>query len=287
MFLAGNELMTKDIEDNSNNFLNKNGNINIVALQEYLRKTFPGWYYTEELSVGDPGFRSPLGISILSIRKGKTIIKAMKQSLNYEIKTINTPTTGTNMVTDGIDSIQIYEKIMEYNKARYERTGKDNIVEDVFDTYRNNYSEGVGGEIFMYSLSEDGLKMIQKEVLKETGLKCLNKGENVLPDGQILKIHINGYTPIHAGNIGSQSVNSAKVSEYATSSLDAAYSYGLMSTGSSPVGATVYVSINGNLRPYTSGLSSCGSSEGKWRDVWAVNGTIQTSDEREKTEIEQ
>lgn len=70
---------------------------------------------------------------------------------------------------------------------------------------------------------------------------------------------INGSTPITSANISSQNVYS--------------------------LGGTVYVSANGNLRPFYSGSSSCGTSEGKWSSVWAVNGTIQTSDERKKTNI--
>lgn len=70
---------------------------------------------------------------------------------------------------------------------------------------------------------------------------------------------INGSTPITSANISSQNVYS--------------------------LGGSVYVSANGNLRPFSSGLSSCGTSEGKWSSVWAVNGTIQTSDERKKTNI--
>lgn len=51
---------------------------------------------------------------------------------------------------------------------------------------------------------------------------------------------------------------------------------------------TVYISSNGNFRPYSSysGYSSCGTSEGLWSSVWAVNGTILTSDERKKNTIQ-
>lgn len=72
-------------------------------------------------------------------------------------------------------------------------------------------------------------------------------------------VFIDNQTPITSANISSQNVYS--------------------------LGGTVYVSANGNLRPFSSGLSSCGTSEGKWSSVWAVNGTIQTSDERKKTNI--
>jgi hypothetical protein len=72
-------------------------------------------------------------------------------------------------------------------------------------------------------------------------------------------VFIDNQTPITTGNISSQNVYS--------------------------LGGAVYVSANGNFRPFNSGGSSCGTADGKWSSVWAVNGTIQTSDEREKTDI--
>jgi len=47
----------------------------------------------------------------------------------------------------------------------------------------------------------------------------------------------------------------------------------------------VYVSSNNNFRPASDLMGSCGTSEGRWTSVYAYNGTIQTSDRREKTEI--
>lgn len=117
---------------------------------------------------------------------------------------------------------------------------------------------------------------------------------------------INGYTPVHAGNIGVQSVafatnasnavnadyateagsvdiaNYAQNANYASSAGTATIAYGLNAYGS----GAVYVSAEGNLRPSSSGSRACGTSAGLWSSVWAVNGTIQTSDEREKTDIE-
>lgn len=44
-------------------------------------------------------------------------------------------------------------------------------------------------------------------------------------------------------------------------------------------------SINGYLLPQTTDTYSIGSSAFKWTEIWATNGTIQTSDAREKTEV--
>ena len=43
--------------------------------------------------------------------------------------------------------------------------------------------------------------------------------------------------------------------------------------------------IGGDLVPQVDNSVSCGKSGNRWSAIWAANGTIQTSDEREKTEI--
>ncbi len=109
---------------------------------------------------------------------------------------------------------------------------------------------------------------------------------------------INGYTPVHAGNIGVQSVAFATNAGYATNagSVDTATYAQLAGYATNAnratnadnadrLGSTVYISENGNFRPFSDGFSSCGTSLGRWSSVWAANGTIQTSDEREKTDI--
>lgn len=117
---------------------------------------------------------------------------------------------------------------------------------------------------------------------------------------------LNNATPITSNNIGSQNVafatNASKAvnadyatnagsadiasyaqnANYASSANTATTAYGLNAYGS----GAVYVSAEGNLRPSSSGSRACGTSAGLWSSVWAVNGTIQTSDEREKTDIE-
>lgn len=45
------------------------------------------------------------------------------------------------------------------------------------------------------------------------------------------------------------------------------------------------VEITPHLRPVTDDALTCGSSGQRWSAVWAANGTIQTSDQRTKTEI--
>lgn len=103
--------------------------------------------------------------------------------------------------------------------------------------------------------------------------------------------HINGGAPITSLNIGSQSVASANVATHANYAINADYattagaSLAMVPGGFDIPNAIVYVSLNNNLRPKEDGVSSNGTSGGRWSSVWAVNGTIQTSDERQKINI--
>lgn len=45
------------------------------------------------------------------------------------------------------------------------------------------------------------------------------------------------------------------------------------------------VEVTPNLNPVTDNALTCGSNAQRWSAVWAANGTIQTSDERTKTDI--
>ena len=56
------------------------------------------------------------------------------------------------------------------------------------------------------------------------------------------------------------------------------------STGSSPI-EKMRINQNGTVRPGNDNTSSLGESGIRWSSVWAANGTIQTSDEREKKDI--
>ena len=48
----------------------------------------------------------------------------------------------------------------------------------------------------------------------------------------------------------------------------------------------VFVDTSGNLQPFTDNAYTLGGSGFRWSSVWSANGTIQTSDERTKTDIE-
>lgn len=92
---------------------------------------------------------------------------------------------------------------------------------------------------------------------------------------------INGSSPINSGNLQSEATRLSLNVFYASNAGDASHA-----TSADNLKYMVYASANGNFRPYDSGYRSCGTSEGLWSSVWAINDTILTSDEREKIDIE-
>lgn len=56
-------------------------------------------------------------------------------------------------------------------------------------------------------------------------------------------------------------------------------------TGTGHRALGVFICSTSNFCPYTDGTISCGQSGNRWNFVWAVNGTIQTSDPTQKRDI--
>jgi hypothetical protein len=50
-------------------------------------------------------------------------------------------------------------------------------------------------------------------------------------------------------------------------------------------GVRMTLDANGNLYPEADNAQTCGVNGARWSAIWAANGTIQTSDERQKTDI--
>lgn len=48
----------------------------------------------------------------------------------------------------------------------------------------------------------------------------------------------------------------------------------------------IRIDASGNIKPASDNAYTCGASGARWSAVWAANGTIQTSDRRDKTAIE-
>jgi hypothetical protein len=384
VFIAGMTECIEQLKGDIHRFVNEKGHINIELLKQYLKREFP-----KEKSKYSAIGLSEIGATVLAVNNGESIVFGLNQDNNFEPVIFLAARNNINLVVDGFDNKKIYNYALRYLKGlpRFLYT----IPNTFINVYQNNYSEGVGGYIQIYTMNSKGCNMVKEHKLKEENLRYaisqkdiknttldelkplfqahitasqihggiiegtditgvtitggtingarfvsddgynstviddgkietnfivmkssvlessftpggtgytdslsnkfntvsyngiqmgLNNNINakITPDGEGKFLYLscpnlNGYTPITSGNIGSQSV------------ANAATANGLVSAGY-PVG-TIYVSTNNNLRPVSalSGYSSCGTSEGLWSSVWAVNGTIQTSDERQKANI--
>lgn len=157
-----------------------------------------------------------------------------------------------------------------------------------------------GGTVTIHDGSEIRVMLNNNGSIFALDLNLLNKitaGSADIPTvdcNDLLCDRINGKTPIHSGNIANQAVSYADSAgsvgyvDYASES-GSSYSAGSLYRGGG--GGSVYVSANNNLRPVNDAedndWSSCGTAEGRWSSVWALNGSIITSDERQKTHITQ
>lgn len=272
VFMSGNNPVLDFILNALPDKVDHNGHIDAEGLREFLRKNFP--------PIDDMNSKAINGLVILSIVNGKTLMVAMKQSYkHFEIISSGPPASGIGIHVDGFNNTEINKVIIERNRTNIEKTGYGDIVKDIFDTYKNCYFEGVGGEILMYALDSSGPRFLHAEKLLEDNLRYVNPGINTI-NGEAFHINIhniNGGLPVTSETIAYQSVL------YASNANIANYGYSLIAYGA-PIGA-VYVSSAGNLRPYGDGTAACGSDQGRWSSVWAMNGTIMTSDERQKTNI--
>jgi hypothetical protein len=61
--------------------------------------------------------------------------------------------------------------------------------------------------------------------------------------------------------------------------------YTRSSTDTTDAVGRVVISDTGNLQPFSDNAYSLGINTARWKDVWAVNGTIQTSDARLKRDV--
>lgn len=101
-------------------------------------------------------------------------------------------------------------------------------------------------------------------------------------DGSITcsKLYVGGYQPITTNTISLQSVSYANTAGYANSANSAS------SAGSaSDLGGTVYISGASNFRPYSDGSIACGTTSGRWSMIYALTGTVYTSDRNQKNTI--
>jgi hypothetical protein len=267
IFASGAEPMNAEMQEKIiNSMLDESDHIKVSEFQRYLKQI-----YTFSFEPGDRDIRKyyQVGYAIMGIKNGRTFVYGLKQALNhFEIVKVDTPPYGTlNLVTDGYDNDFLYDKIIEYNKANYLRKGQYDIVGDVFETYEKHYSEGVGGEIRMYSFDRRGANLTGIKKLVETGLRTVAPGINCV-DGKMytVNIYINGKDALHAGNIGTYA---APVSH--THNELYSNSYSLTWNGA-------------KLIPWN--YQDLGDSVHKFGTLYAASGTINTSDRDKKNTIQ-
>jgi hypothetical protein len=104
--------------------------------------------------------------------------------------------------------------------------------------------------------------------------------------GNVACSTLNGYTPITSNNLQSQITSNGITAPLANNATTAGTAFKANGINYSGAGYnSVYVSSEYNFRPTFDATTACGTANGKWTSVWSVNGTIQTSDERMKTNI--
>ncbi|ALK10112.1 DUF2793 domain-containing protein [Blastochloris viridis] len=84
--------------------------------------------------------------------------------------------------------------------------------------------------------------------------------------------------------------NSAVVASFAAENFSASGIGTYVAIGTTPVGSSArrlaaVFDTDGATRPATDNAFTCGNASHRWSQVWAANGTIQTSDRRDKTDI--
>jgi hypothetical protein len=251
VFSSGTDPKLSAAQESIHKFMDSDGFINEYELRDYLRKQYPN---SENPRAEQRN--SEVGFSILSIKNGKTKIIGMKQCYNdYEIVTVDTPKSGVNISIDGFKNDELSLQVNKY-------FGRNNDVSDpqnYFDLYQANYSVEIGGEIRVYEFCMDGLFLMAKKELKESGLRYIDWNFN--------KLHyINGGEPITSINYDDGTRTFPPKTHTHTSLFD---------------GVGKVTAFGNNFRPHGdsgSGVISCGSPSYLWTQVYAATPTISTSD---------
>jgi hypothetical protein len=166
------------------------------------------------------------------------------------------------------------------NNAADSRLGMDTNFDMIFET--NNIDRGV--------LENDG----------DWGIGTL------VPNAQLhvnsgaaedaLRVQVNGSTKLLVDDAGGVSVGSATVPPVnglqvngdvvMSSNLEVIGDINIGSVETISDGGTFVIHVNSNISHETDNDDGLGSSTNRWVDLWAVDGTINTSDAREKSNIQ-
>jgi len=182
VFLSGMDECIDHMKQVLPKLINKKNRINIEELKQYLKKVYP-----KEKSKWADYELNDIGITIMSIVNNESIIYSFSQTNDYEPFINKTPKNQVNLFVEGFDNTRIHEYAMKYvkglNKALYRS------YETFYTVYQNNYSEGVGGYIQVYSMDFDGCNLIKESKLQEKNLKY------AIPQNEIDTVNLDELKP--------------------------------------------------------------------------------------------
>lgn len=173
VFIAGMTECTEKLKRDLHQLVNKKNHVNIELLKQYLKREFP----LEKSKYKDTGL-SDIGVAVLSVINNESVLYDFDQDDNFnEIAMSKSKPSESKLYVSGFDSKRIYNFALKYlrslkNVAEYRKP--DTFIH----VYQNNYSEGVGGYIQVYSMDSDGCNMIIEHRLKEEGLRYVTYVSN-------------------------------------------------------------------------------------------------------------
>lgn len=264
VFIAGMTECTEQVKGVLNSFVNKKRHINIELLKQYLKREFP----KEKSKYLDTGLND-IGVDLLSVVNGESFIHEFSQDNDYEPMISKALHNEIKLFVCGFDNERIYKYAMNYVKTLKGFSYRN--PETFITIYQNNYSEGVGGYIQVYSLDSEECKMIKEHKLKESNLRYViseNKLRSVVVEdiGTVFSAHISA-TQIVGGTISGTDITGVKITggTITGASFYQVGEYGTVSINNGGISATQvtsnYVwagslSINGYAPITTANISS-------------------------------
>jgi hypothetical protein len=164
VFIAGMTECTEQVKKDLCNFINKKNHINVELLKQYLKREYP----KEKSKYLDTGLND-VGVTVLSVVNSESIVCSFNQDNNYELSISKARHNEVKLFFDGFDNERIYKYALRYIKTLKGFAYRD--PKTFIDVYQNNYLEGVGGYIQIYSLDCAECKMLVEHKLDEHNLR--------------------------------------------------------------------------------------------------------------------
>lgn len=162
VFVSGIEYATNDIDESIYNYLDENEHIKVNELADYLRKKYP----LDNSKIKTNKYFE-YGIDIFQFKDDKSQLYEISQCNENEIFCANQNKNG---------SIQLYaagfKSEILHNELRSSFLKSGHCV--LHDIFQRNYSEEIGGTIFVYKFTEKGLELLYSKELEEHNLMYVN-----------------------------------------------------------------------------------------------------------------